>query len=628
MDAAQLAQVESLCRALYEGTNATLRAEAQQQLLPLCNSAEYIPQCQFILDHSIQPYAQIVASTSLESIVSQFWNNFTLEQKLDLRNYVLNTLAVNAHKLQDFVVNSLSKLACRISKLGWFDAPEHRDIITEITKFLEATVNHHLIGLKILISMVEEMNSPTIGRTLTVHRKTAVSFRDHSLFAIFQIAITTLQQIQMRTMEGISQEDQDKMAYLALLLADGCLNFDFIGTNPEESAEDVGTVQVPSSWRPIVQDTTTIQLFFDYYFNTQPPRSSLALQSLVHLSSVRRSLFPSERERAAFLQALMTGIHSIMQSQKGLDHEENYHEFCRLLGRLKASYQLSELVKTKGFNEWLELAGEFTIRSLQNWKYSMNSIHYLLALWGRLVAALPYLRTEASDTQRQAQILRQCVLRVVEGYIKTMLDSVEEVVRSEGGVEDPLEDEGSLREQMDRLPIIARLQFDTVAQYLITLFEQGLGMYQEHLSSSMISDGAFKVLEGRMTWLTYMVGAVIGGQTPGVDPHKNNNTDLLWDGRLCRCVFQLARMVDFRLTQSGGKLRSDEKLELSILSFFKSFKKCYLLDASTPATPVYSMAPGASPAHPMLSLALSYSTVEAAAAGDQEKEISMEPSSV
>ena len=380
MDLAQLSQVETLCQNLYLRGN----TEAQHQLLTLTTSAEYIPQCQFILDKSSQPYAQVVASTSLESIVTQFWNNFSLELKLDLRNYVLNYLATHAHTLQDFVVGALAKLACRITKLGWFDAPEHREIIEEVTKFLEATVSHHLIGLKILNALVEEMNSPTLGRTLTLHRKTAVSFRDHALFQIFQISITTLRQIQMRTMEALSKEEKDKMANLALVLSAGCLSFDFIGTNPEESAEDVGTVQVPSSWRPIVQDTTTIQLFFDFYLLSEPPRSNMALQSLVHLSSVRRSLFPSEKERSTFLQALMTGIHSIMQSKKGLEHIDNYHEFCRLLGRLKASYQLSELVKTKGFMEWLELAGDFTIKSLQNWQYSMNSIHYLLALWGRL----------------------------------------------------------------------------------------------------------------------------------------------------------------------------------------------------------------------------------------------------
>jgi exportin-7 len=315
----------------------------------------------------------------------------------------------------------------------------------------------------------------------------------------------------------------------------------------------------------------------------------------------------------------MSGIQNIMISKKGLEHIDNYHEFCRLLGRLKASYQLSELVKTKGFLEWLEMAGDFTIKSLQNWQYSMNSIHYLLALWGRLVAALPYLRTEGIETQRPGQVLRQCVLQVVESYIKTMLDSVDIVIASDGAVEDPLDDEGSLKEQMDRLPVIARLQYDTVAQYLITLFEQVLSMYQ---SAGNLGGNQIIAMEGRLTWLTQMVGAVIGAQA-AVDPRKNND-ELLWDGRLCRCVYQLVQIVDFRMVSSGGKSKCDEKLEMAILTFFRSFKKCYMLDTISLTPPTMGMAPGASPAHPLLSFALSVGEVAPA----PEKETGMEPTTV
>jgi exportin-7 len=613
MDQNQLSQVENLCKALYTGTSSTQRAEAQQQLLTLQSTADFIPQCQFILDNSTLPYAQLVASSSLENLVTQFWNNFTVEQKLDIRNYVLNYLATHAHTLQEFVVGNLTKLCCRITKLGWFDSPEHREIIDEISKFLDATVDHNLIGLKLLNSLVDEMNSPTLGKTLTVHRKTAVSFRDQILLQIFQIAVATLRNLQLRTKGPIPPEKETKVVSLSLTLATECLSFDFIGTNPEESAEDVGTVQVPSSWRAIVQDTATMQLFFDYYLLSEPPRSNSALEALVQLSSVRRSLFASEKDRTVFLQSLMTGIQSIMQSKKGLEHIDNYHEFCRLLGRLKASYQLSELVKTTGFVEWLELAGDFTIKSLQNWQYSMNSIHYLLALWGRLVAALPYLRADATDSQRQSQTLRTCVLQVVESYIKTMLDSVDVVVASDGAIDDPLDDEGSLREQMERLPVIARLQYDTVAQYLLSMFEQALTMYEQGISMPATAQVAqqLQVLEGRMTWLTYMVASVIDAQTTN-DPRKGQG-ELVWDGRLSRCVFQLIQVVDFRLNSTAGQGKCDSKLEVAILNYFKSFKKVYMYSIDSAngvggAVSGLSMVPGGSPAHPLLSLALSYSS--------------------
>lgn len=608
MDMNQLAQVEALCEALYVGTSAVQRAEAQQQLLTLQSNADFIPQCQFILDNSNQPYAQLLASSSLEALITQFWNNFTSEQKLEIRNYVLSYLANKAHALQDFVIGSLSKLACRITKLGWFDHPELRDITEEVTKFLQATIDHHIIGLRILNALVDEMNVPTTGRTLTHHRKIAVSFRDNALFQVFQIAITTVRHLHMHAISGITDEQEKRMGVLAMNLSTACLSFDFIGTNPEESAEDVHTVQVPSSWRPIVQDTSTMQLFFDYYLKTEPPRSNQALETIVQLSSVRRSLFAVEKERTLFLDNLMTNIREIMRTKKGLEHVENYHEFCRLLGRLKASYQLSELVKTPNFSDWLSLAGDFTIKSLQNWQYSMNSIHYLLALWGRLVAALPYLRPDASEGQMHAQMLRQCVLQVVEAYIETMLSSVDAVVDSDGDIEDPLEDEGSLKEQMERLPVLARLQFDTVAQFMSSQFEQTLTHYEQALNMGRgyQTERQLKILEGRLSWLSHMVAAVIGSQSTSESQRRGGNSEQLWDGQLSRYVFQVVQILEYRLSSSSGQSKCDPKLELGILSFIKSFKRTCLNDPISSAPSISTIVPGGSTAHPLLSLALSY----------------------
>ena len=42
-----------------------------------------------------------------------------------------------------------------------------------------------------------------------------------------------------------------------------------------------------------------------------------------------------------------------------------YHEFCRLLVRLKSNYQLGELMKLDDYSHFLELIAKFTITSLQ-----------------------------------------------------------------------------------------------------------------------------------------------------------------------------------------------------------------------------------------------------------------------
>lgn len=202
MDAQQLAQVEALCETLYTGVPAKIdggtvnRDEAQQRLLSLQTDAKYIPQCQYILDNSSSQYARYVSANSLIQLITVHWNSFTVPQRIDIRNYVLAYLANKGTQLQDFLVLALIKLVCRITKLGWFDDSTHRELADDVTKFLQATVDHCILGLKILNQLVDELNIPTSGRTLTQHRKTSVSFRDVCLLKVFQLGLTTLKQLQ------------------------------------------------------------------------------------------------------------------------------------------------------------------------------------------------------------------------------------------------------------------------------------------------------------------------------------------------------------------------------------------------------------------------------------------------
>lgn len=85
---------------------------------------------------------------------------------------------------------ALVQLLCRVTKLGWFDTDAHHEIVKDVSKFLQASPAHYFQGLKIFNQLTTEMNQPTPGRSLTLHRKTAVSFRDASLFHIFPVGAT------------------------------------------------------------------------------------------------------------------------------------------------------------------------------------------------------------------------------------------------------------------------------------------------------------------------------------------------------------------------------------------------------------------------------------------------------
>jgi exportin-7 len=368
----------------------------------------------------------------------------------------------------------------------------------------------------------------------------------------------------------------------ALSLTVRCLNFDFIGTNPDESTEDVGTIQAPTSWRTVLQDPATTELLFDFYAKTDPPRSSKAMEAVILLSSIRRSLFPTDKDRAAFLGRLIGGIRELLKNQTGLQHQDNYHQFCRLLGRLKANYQLSELVKTEGYLEWLELAASFTVQSIQNWQYSTNSIHYLLALWGRLVAAVPYVRPE-TGARGHVQHLEKQVLLVAETYIESMLGSVETVLRSDGALDDPLDDDGSLKEQLDRLPVICRFQYGPIANLILQKFDPLLNQYRElmaHMGTNSTESAPqemqqrMAIVEGQLIWLTYLVGTIVGGHSWS-SAHMGEGEETI-DASLSRRALQLAQGVDYRLTSSNGVGRSDPRLELALLYYFQNFRRVYM----------------------------------------------------
>jgi exportin-7 len=67
MNEGQLAEVERLCNIIYAATEPAAMKDAQMQVLQLQSSAEFVPQCQFILDNTKLHYAQVRSSSYISS---------------------------------------------------------------------------------------------------------------------------------------------------------------------------------------------------------------------------------------------------------------------------------------------------------------------------------------------------------------------------------------------------------------------------------------------------------------------------------------------------------------------------------------------------------------------------------
>ncbi|XP_041988745.1 exportin-7 [Aricia agestis] len=554
----EVIQIELLCKQLYESQDPALRDQAEIAVVLFQESPDTLSKCQALLERAASSYSQLLATTTLSKLISQSNSSLSVQQRLDIRNYVLNYLATRP-KLATFVVQALVSLFASITKLSWFDMVKEEyvfhNVMNDISSFLQGPAELCTIGVQLLSQLVVEMNQVSdvdISRSFGKHRKIASSFRDTQLFEMFRLACSLLSSARGKSLDLTDERQQALLAAL-LRLAHNCLTFDFIGTTVDESADDLCTVQIPSSWRSTFLEAGTLELFFELYHSVSGSLGGLALACLVQLTSVRRSLF-SNSERAKFLNRLTAGVMRILDDTQGLSDPSNYHEFCRLLARLKSNYQLGELVMVDNYPRLIEQIAKFTVQSLQMWQFAPNSVHYLLSLWQRMVASVPYVKAA------EPHLLETYAPGVTAAYVTSRLDSVAVLVRE--GLEDPLDEVGTVQQQLEQVSVIGRCEYAKTCQLLVAHFDRAAAAYSVETNPQQIL-----ILQGQLAWLVYTIGAAVGGRA-ALNTSEDNDA---MDGELVCRVLQLMNLTDSRLANGGC-----EKLELAMMSFFEQFRKIYV----------------------------------------------------
>ncbi|MFS7905419.1 hypothetical protein Hanom_Chr01g00047451 [Helianthus anomalus] len=278
--------------------------------------------------------------------------------------------------------------------------------------------------------------------------------------------------------------------------------------------------------------------------------STRALECLVRLASVRRSLFSNDVNRSKFLAHLMTGTKEILQAgqaaillilEHGLADHDNYHD---LLGRFRVNYQLSELVNVEGYSDWIRLVAEFTLKSLQSWQWASSSVYYLLGLWSRLVTSVPYLKADAPS------LLDEFVPKISEGFIISRFDSAPP---QDDLIENPLDNVDLLQDQLDCFPYLCRFQ----AQHQIS------------------DKNELSVIEAKLAWIVHIVAATLKiKQCSGCSTDSQEAID----AELLAHVLRIISATDSGLhSQRYGEL-SKQRLDQAILTFFQNFRKSYVGD--------------------------------------------------
>lgn len=160
------------------------------------------------------------------------------------------------------------------------------------------------------------------------------------------------------------------------------------------------------------------------------------------------------------------------------------------------------------------------------WQFAPNSIHYLLSLWQRMVASIPYVRAV------EPHHLDAYTPEVTKAYITSRLDSARVIIRD--GLEDPLDDLAMVQQQLDQLSVIVRCEYEQTCNFVIhtfdqvfqsnlhtdygslthdiCFFKQTASEYQELLNNPVNNSIEIAIHEAQLTWLVYIIGAAIGGR--------------------------------------------------------------------------------------------------------------------
>ena len=406
--------------ALYESHTEPERRKAEETLKEFFENDQQnsVSRCHMVMENSASPYAQLLSANALAKVVSKPSSQMSLDEKIWLRNFVLANTYTRS-KMPVYVTQAYTQLFAKITKFNWNEEQNNkfvfRNVLEDVKKFLSGDLTHCILGIEILNSLVDEMNHYEPSRRLNEHRKITNSFRDSCLMDVFTLSRDLLRDALDN---GIDPSDLQQCQLMEKLvkLSHSCLSFDFTGNYLDDATDEMCTVQIPGSWRDLFVNFKTMNLFFELYQRLPSNNCSTVVSCLSQMAAIRRSLF-TNTERTDYFHNLLAGVKTMLENIDHLSDSKTYHEFCKLLARLRAIYQLTEFVKAPCWADFVRLLAQFTVNSLRFVECPANSLHYVLSTWHKLVASVPYMRSN------EPHFLEKYAPEVTIAYITTRLVS-------------------------------------------------------------------------------------------------------------------------------------------------------------------------------------------------------------
>jgi exportin-7 len=497
--------------------------------------------------------------------------------------------------------NTLIQVWIRLTKTSFLDHDSFKNVHELVMKRYLDPIDSDLIllddyhiylrttGLMLFYYITMEMNvAQDYQKYSGQHHKIAIQFRDTQLLSMLKTCLSLIRFWLEKRLKFVDYAVFPPFIETALMCIGAILNFDFSGTNIDESTDETGTLQIPSSWRHVFEEgllvvestqetnprMSLVSLFYTIYclsYMGQTQVSVKCMECLSLIASVRRSLFLNEARRAAFIQQLLGGMIDLLQNHSmSLRCKEIYHEVCRFLARFKMTYQISELVADSGYQQWIMLVGELTIPSFRSlWLWSPASLSFLLTFWSRMVTSVAYM-TEELPHGLEAIVPPLCHafmqsiwdLKATYQEISTFLIQQSQRLFDEEEFIDAIE---HVKMAYESFGILARFQYKDTMTHLKILLE----MLKQPMTQ--LSDEYFR----RVSWVINLVTACL---SCAVGHHFHTESDDAIDGELAAHICVLVSMIDTISSNLVG-FSSYALYEQSIMAFFEEMKKMFIGDS-------------------------------------------------
>eukprot|EP00667_Euglena_gracilis_P005433 EG_transcript_5469 len=498
------------------------------------------------------PVTLFFVSSALRRVIEASRDELTASQLISIIDQVMQLFVLKGPQLELQVAKSFSLLLAQVTKLGWLLGEAHQQLPARVLATL--LVPQPTLALQVCTQVVLEAGHRGIERSLEDHKVILAAVRDGFLPVLFRVSV-----------ECVASTRQAPVAQLwsqALAAIEACLAYDFTCAMPDEALDGAETIYPPDSWRPMLQPPALTLLLWEVYeLVSGSPQGTAALRCLSLAMSLPRAFFESPEARLQWLDAQLQCTARVMQDRRGLQPLDAHLEFCRGLARLKANASLSQLVTCPQYPQWAAACAAFTESAFSRW--DADPLH-LLTLWVSLCVSISMLRASEPPSG-----LEEFVPRVAIAYINSRMELARQMVENKDE-DDQLGDTGEqCALQLQPLSKLITPFYAQVGQVLAGHLQATVNQLQ---NAKALDHTQLATAECRMTWLVYIIGAILAGHCGDFGEQCE-----AFDAQLVAAVLRLLPVVQERCALPGAAGDDSlRRLERSLLFWMRELRRTHM----------------------------------------------------